>query len=114
MKPTFLGDVNFRRAILEGLERAEPLIETVNADEAGLNGLSDDIVLGIAASRGCILLTHDIRSMPKHFGEFILKRASSGVVVVKEQISNGAAIKEVLSLWIESEADEWIDRLKII
>lgn len=38
---------------------------------AKLDGMSGPDVLGIAASQGRILVTHDFRTMPKQFAEFL-------------------------------------------
>jgi hypothetical protein len=46
--------------------------------------MSDPDVLGIAASQGRILVTHDFRTMPKHFADFLAAGGSSpGVFLVK-------------------------------
>jgi hypothetical protein len=40
--------------------------------EAGLQGVSDPDVLGKAADEGRVLVTHDHRTMPRHFARIYL------------------------------------------
>ena len=60
----FLADASLHHAIVT---RREPAIDFLFAQSAKLDGMSDPDVLGIAASQGRILITHDFRTMPKHF-----------------------------------------------
>ena len=54
-----------RRGDAGGPARREPTIDFLSAQSAKLDGMSDPDVLGIAASQGRILVTHDFRTMPK-------------------------------------------------
>jgi hypothetical protein len=45
-----------------------------HALEVGAAGKDDPEVLGIAANEGRILVSHDLRTMPGHFAEFIAGR----------------------------------------
>jgi hypothetical protein len=94
-----------------GLLRLEPLVDFQTAAEAGLRGLSDDLVLGRAADEGRILVTHDRRTMPRHFAEFICHKHSPGVLIIAQNVSVRAAIEELLLIWSTSESEEWIDRI---
>jgi hypothetical protein len=42
------------------------------------DGMSDPEVLACAASLGRILVTHDVRTMPKHFGNFVSSNVCPG------------------------------------
>ncbi len=82
----FLADASLHHAIVTGCARREPAIDFLSAQSAKLDGMSDPDVLGIAASQGRILVTHDFRTMPKHFAEFLAAGGSSpGVFLVKQQ-----------------------------
>jgi hypothetical protein len=71
MKVSFLADVNVDERIVSVVLRAEPSISFLTAAEAGLHGLPDPKVLEIAAEEGRVLVTHDRKTMPYVFGEFI-------------------------------------------
>jgi hypothetical protein len=66
MKIRFQADADLNEDIVLGLLRLEPSIDFQTADEAGLRGLSDDLVLKRAAEEGRVLATHDRRTMPRH------------------------------------------------
>jgi hypothetical protein len=63
----FLADASLHHAIVTGCARREPAIDVLCAQSATLDGMSDPDVFGIAASQDRILVTHDFRTMPKHF-----------------------------------------------
>ncbi len=62
----FLIDENFNHRILRGLKRALPGIDYIIAQSAGLKGHRDPEVLSWAAENGRILVTHDLKTIPKH------------------------------------------------
>ncbi len=104
MKVRFLADSNLHLAIIEGVCRNEPEVDFKRASEANLHGQPDMEVLAIAAEEGRILVTHDIRTMPLHFAEFVETNESAGVLLVAQRASIGAAIREVAELWRTTEA----------
>ena len=71
MKIRFQADADFNEDIVFGVLRQAPSLDFQTAEEAGLRGLPDPFVLQQAANDGRILVTHDRRTMPHHFGEFI-------------------------------------------
>lgn len=87
--------------------RREPAIDFQAAEEAGLRGLSDPDVLARAASENRILVTHDHRTMPDHFADFILQNTSPGVFIISQQLPVRTAIEELLLIWAASESEEW-------
>jgi len=72
-----------------------------------LQGVSDPDVLGKAADEGRVLLTHDHRTMPHHFADFISQRQSSGVFIIRQRIEIAAAIDELRLIWSAYEGTEW-------
>jgi len=96
----FLADASLHYAIVTGCARREPAIDFLSAQSAKLDGMSDPDVLGIAASQGRILVTHDFRTMPKHFAEFLAAGGSSpGVVLVKQQTPLASVIEGLVLVW---------------
>jgi predicted nuclease of predicted toxin-antitoxin system len=111
MKVRFLADYDFNAEIVDGLLRRESSIDIKTGLEAGLQGVSDPDVLDKAADEGRVLVTHDHRTMPRHFAEFISQRQSPGVFIIQQRIEIAAAIDELLLIWSASESEEWIDRI---
>jgi hypothetical protein len=111
MKVRFLGDANFDGRIVEGVCRRERTLDFQTSREAALPGKGDLEVLGIAASSGRLLVTHDRQTMPAFFGQFISKRHSSGVLIVPQRLGIKIAINDLLLVWSASEAEEWFDRI---
>ena len=111
----FLGDEDFRDAIIEGLRRKQPEVDILTAVEVGTLGRPDPAVLAHALEHGRIVLTHDKRTMPQHRGAFLLTLApgqhSPGVFVVPQRMATGPAIEELLLIWEASEPGEWRDRV---
>jgi predicted nuclease of predicted toxin-antitoxin system len=107
MKIRFQADADFNQEILDGLIRKEPLIDFQTAHEAGLTGLPDEEVLKIAAKNNRILVSHDRRTMPTHFADFIQKQNSPGVFIISQSLAIGLAIDALLLIWAASEQDEW-------
>jgi hypothetical protein len=51
--------------------------------------------------------------MPKHFHQFMESGgASAGVVLIPQTLPVGAAVEELILIWLASEASEWTDRLQ--
>jgi hypothetical protein len=79
-KARFQADADLRQAIVTGVIRRQPNLDFRSANEAGLEGLKDPEVLALAARDGRVLVTHDRKTMPTEFGQFIMSQASSGVL----------------------------------
>lgn len=111
MKIRFQADADIHRPIITGLLRREPLIDFRTAQAAGLEGVDDLSVLGIAADQGRLLVSHDVTTMPIHFAVFIATRTSPGVVLVPQSLTYYEAIEGLLRLWETTEAEKWVNVL---
>jgi len=108
----FLADASLRDAIVSGCLRREPAIDFLSANDANLAGIPDPEVLALAAAEGRILVTSDLKTMPRHFGEFLEAGSSSaGVFLVKQHTSVADVIEALLLVWAASDADEWKNRI---
>ena len=87
MKVRFQADADFNAEIIAGVLRREPSIDFQSADDADLRRLPDSEVLALAAQENRILVTHDRRTMPKHFADFIPHHSSPGVFIIAQTIS---------------------------
>ena len=107
----FQADADLRQAIVTGTIRRQPDIDFQSAYAAGLEGIKDSEVLAIAARDGRVLVTHDRKTMPTEFGQFIISKTSSGVLIVSQSLPVSEAINALILVWEVSTAEEWINQI---
>jgi len=83
----------------------------VHAFEVGAAGKDDLAVLQIAAEEGRILISHDVRTMQRYFQEIVHRQSSPGLILVPQKLALGAAIEELVLLWVASEDYEVVNRI---
>ena len=110
----FQADAAFNGTILRGVLRREPELDIQTAEIAGLRGLSDPEVLAIAARDGRVLLTHDQRTMPRHFGEFIATETSPGVLIVPQRLSISVAVADIVLIGSSMDAAQWTNTIRYL
>lgn len=111
MQPRFQADADFNEDILFAVVGRELSVDFQTAVAAGLAGLPDIEVLNRAALESRLLLTHDQKTMPDHFANFIAHQTSSGVLIIPQHVPLAVAVEELLMVWDASEAEEWINRI---
>jgi hypothetical protein len=111
MKVRLQADADFNEVIVRAVLRREPTADFRTAPAARLAGLDDPAVLKLAAEAGRMLVTHDRKSMPDHFAEFILTQTSAGVLVIPQKLSVRRAVDDLILIWTATEAEEWINRI---
>lgn len=111
MEIRFQADADLNHAIVLGVVRREPSIDFRSAVAAELAGVADPDVLRSAAEETRILVTHDRRTMPFHFADFIEREMSPGLIVVPQHMPIGTAVAELVLLWTASEAADWANRI---
>ena len=107
MKIRFQADADLRFPIVKGVKRREPAIDFRTANEAGLEGLADPLVLKLAADDGRLLVSHDVSTMPENFASFLETEASPGVVLIPQDLPYHEAIERLIRLWATTEAETW-------
>lgn len=107
----FQADADLRQSIVFGTIRKCADVDFRSANEAGLEGIKDPEVLAIASRDRRLLVTHDRKTMPLEFGQFIMTQRSSGVFILSQRISTSEAIDALLLVWEASTAEEWIDQI---
>jgi hypothetical protein len=108
VKVRFLADADFNQAIVRGIIRRQPGVDFLSAQAAGLRSLTDPGVLALAGELQRVLVSHDVGTMPAQFNEFRkLGKYSAGVFLVPQRFDVGAAVDELLLLWMATEASEW-------
>ena len=114
MKIRFQADADLNADIVLGVVRRVPDIDFKTATQAALSGLPDDEVLDIASRDNRILVSHDWRTMPHHFGRFVAERSSPGVIIVPRNLQVRKAIEELVVIWSDSEAEEYVNSIRRI
>lgn len=114
MKIRFQADADFNQIIVKATLRLEPAIDFQTAHAAGLVGLDDPDVLKLTAAHGRILLSHDRKTMPMHFGQFIESQSSPGLLIVSQKLPVYRVAEEILLIWSASEPEEWVNRIRAL
>jgi hypothetical protein len=110
----FQADADLNQVIVSAVVRRVPAIDFRTATSASLAGLKDQEVLAVAARDGCILVTHDQATMPRHFGEFLRSQHSPGLIVVPQHLPLGEAADDLILIWTVTAAEEWTDRIAFL
>lgn len=111
MKIRYQADADLNQNIVTGILRVEPTIDFQTATAAKLEGVKDIEVLAIAAKQQRILISHDRKTMPSEFAQFIIDHQSSGVIIVSRKVPIETIIEELILIWAVSNAEEWINRI---
>jgi hypothetical protein len=111
MKIRFPADADLNHDVVKGVLRREPGIDFGTAADGELRRLSDPEVLALAASEGRILVSHDRKTMPRAFAEFVMAARSPGVFIISQKVDHLSAIEALLLVWAASEAEEWTNRI---
>jgi hypothetical protein len=115
--PRFLADENFNADIVRGVKRRRPELEFMTAAEAGILNLHDLAVLRRARELDLILITHDRKTMPRHFGEALIElRAGESLpgmfMVTQETRSLHEIIGAIVEVYDLSSHDEWRNQIR--
>jgi|SRR5438876_8884803 len=87
-----LIDENLDQRILRGLRLRLPDLNFVIVQNTDLKGAKDPALLAWAAEQNRILVTHDLKTIPKHAYERVEKGAPMpGVIAVPDTLAIGQA-----------------------
>lgn len=113
MTVRFLADEDLDADIVVGLRSRQPAIDILDVKTAGLRGTKDRDLLDLSAQQGRILITHDQRTMTRHFRDRLAAGESShpGLFVVPQRAAIGGIVESLLLVWMASQAEEWFDRI---
>ena len=111
MKLRFQADADLNQAIVHAVIRREPEIDFQTATQANLEGIADANVLALAAKDKRVLISHDIRTMPHHFGDFISHQDSCGVILISQALPIARAVEDLILIWSVTEMEEWENRI---
>jgi GAF domain-containing protein len=107
----FQADADTNQIIVAALVRRQPSVDFRTAALASLRGLSDAEVLALAAREKRILVTHDAKTMPRHFGDFVQSQESAGVIVVPQHLSVATVVDELLLIASATSPHDWTNRI---
>ena len=94
-----LMDENLNHRILRGLKLRFPSLDYVAVQNTGLMAAHDSVVLAWAAEQNCILVTHDLKTVPRLAYERVRTGHSMpGVIVIPRALPIGQAIEELATL----------------
>jgi hypothetical protein len=111
MKIKFQADEDLNENIVNAVIRIEPKIDFQTAIKANLKGFTDQQVLELAANQKRILVSHDHRTIPTHFGRFITHSTSYGVLIISKNLSVIETAKNLVLIWAVFSSHEWINRI---
>ncbi|MBL8215795.1 MAG: DUF5615 family PIN-like protein [Bryobacterales bacterium] len=88
-------------------------VDFQTATQGKLTGLKDPEVLGVAAAQNRILVTHDRRTIPRHFRNRIESGENSpGVFIVSQFEPIGPVVEALLLIWAASDARDWENQIR--
>jgi len=115
MSLRFLIDEDFDNDILRGVIRRASGMDIVRAQDVGLSGADDPIVLEWAAQQGRVLLTHDVSTMTAHACDPVRGgQPMPGLFAVSQSLLIGKAIEEIVLLAECSIEGEWEGQIRYL
>jgi hypothetical protein len=111
VKIRFQADADFNENIVAGVLRREPQVDFRTALQGALRELDDRQALALAAQDGRVLVSHDRKTMPAQFAEFVRSNTSPGLFIVSQKTDLLTAIEGLLLVWAATEAEEWVNKI---
>jgi len=91
-----LFEENFNQRIVRGLKLELPNLKFEIAQNCGLKGIADPEVLEWASENNFVLVTHDLKTVPKFAYQRVSEnRKLRGVIAVPDDLPIGRAIDEL-------------------
>lgn len=95
--------------------RANPAVDIVTVQDAGLRGSADSAVLEWAAAEGRVLLTHDVATMTRYaYKRVAAGELMPGVFGIGAQVPLADAIRDVLLVAECSLEGEWEGQVRYL
>lgn len=106
----FLADEDLDSDIITTLLTREPSIDVLDVKKEGLRGRKDPVLLDLADQQGRIVISHDRRTMTRHFLERIAEgKSNPGLFIVPQQQAVAGVVESLLLIWTASNAEDWRD-----
>ena len=107
-----LADANFNQKVIAGLLLREPAIDFALPQAMIPERMRDPDVLDLAHLSGRVVVSHDVTTMPRWFGQCVEERSCAGLILVPEKVPIRDAIEDLLVIWQVTEAEEWTNRIE--
>lgn len=114
MNIRFQADADFNHIIRRALLRREPAVDFQTAPVAELEGLADPEVLAIAAQEDRVLVSHDVKTMPQHFADFVAHSPSPGVIIVPQHVPVSRVVGDLHLIWRATDAEAWHNQIRFL
>jgi len=115
MKIRYQSDNDLDQRIIDAVTRAAPESDFKTAPESGFHvGTPDPEILRIAAAGDRILVSHDLRTLPQHFGEFIGQSISPGVIIIRQEVAIRDAALWLQFFWEVGTPEDFENTLRIV
>jgi hypothetical protein len=108
------ADADLNQKIVMALRRREPAIDFQSAHEGSFAGRPDPEMLAIAAGAGRVLVSHDRRTMIRHFAGFLRNQTSPGLIIVSQDADAALVIEDLLLVWAVTDAEDWMNRIELV
>jgi predicted nuclease of predicted toxin-antitoxin system len=91
-----LIDENFNQRILRGLRLRIPVLDYVIVQETAMQGMQDPPLLREAAVSHRVLVTHDLKTVPRHaYARVAAGEPMPGIIAVPDDLPIGQAIEQL-------------------
>jgi len=111
----WLADENLNNDILRALFREKPGLDIVRAQDAGLTGTADEVLLAWAADHNRVLLTHDVSTITAHAYRRAMKGdPMPGVFEVSRRVTVRSAVEDIILLSECSDPGEWDGQVRYL
>ncbi len=107
----FQADADLNQVIVSALIRRDARVDFRTAADASLDGMDDLAVLALAARDERVLVTHDSKTMPRHFASFVESETSGGVVVIPQSLAVSRAVEDLLLIATATSPEDWANRI---
>jgi predicted nuclease of predicted toxin-antitoxin system len=107
-----LSDEDLPFALIRALKRSQADVDVVRVQEVGLRSQPDQVVLEWAAQNGRILISRDRKTLVQEaYDRIWSNRAMPGVLMLRNRLSLGKAVEDILVIAICCAPEEMQDRV---
>lgn len=112
MSLRFQADNDLKFAIVKAVRLREPSVDFRLAQESHLDGIDDPELLEIVAGDGRILVSHDRRTMLRHFRDRLTAgKPSPGLLIVAQDAPIAEVMEALLVLWAVANPEDVRDQV---
>ena|SRR5207249_7915537 len=129
MKVRFQADADFSQRIVSAPSHSHPALAgwherpityslTVLTVEGACSFPLTQLKQGVNESHpqilGALLVSHDLTTMPNHFAKFVETNTSAGLLIIRQRVSIHRALEEIVRAWTETEAEDWVNQMRVV